>query len=216
MDAQSLIAKRIALELRDGMLVNLGIGIPTLVANFIPASTHIFFQSENGLIGTGPVPEHGMAQPWLTDAAGRPVTALPGACTFDSAMSFTLIRGGHVDVTVLGGLQVDEQGLLANWMIPGKMVPGMGGAMDLVTGAKRVIVAMQHSAKGKPKIVKRLSLPLTSARPVDLVVTELAVIAFPEGRATLLETAPGVSVEQVLAATEAELAVAENVPHMPI
>ena len=135
MDAQSLIAKRIALELRDGMLVNLGIGIPTLVANFIPASTHIFFQSENGLIGTGPVPEHGMAQPWLTDAAGRPVTALPGACTFDSAMSFALIRGGHVDVTVLGGLQVDQQGLLANWMIPGKMVPGMGGAMDLVTGA---------------------------------------------------------------------------------
>ena len=155
MDAQNLIAKRIALELRDGMLVNLGIGIPTLVANFIPPSTHIFFQSENGLIGTGPVPEHGMAQPWLTDAAGRPVTALPGACTFDSAMSFTLIRGGHVDVTVLGGLQVDQQGLLANWMIPGKMVPGMGGAMDLVTGAKRVIVAMQHSAKGKPKIVKR-------------------------------------------------------------
>jgi acetate CoA/acetoacetate CoA-transferase beta subunit len=216
MDAQTLIAKRIALELREGMLVNLGIGIPTLVANFIPASAHIFFQSENGLIGTGPVPEHGMAQPWLTDAAGRPVTALPGACTFDSAMSFALIRGGHVDVTVLGGLQVDQQGLLANWMIPGKMVPGMGGAMDLVTGAKRVIVAMQHSAKGKPKIVKRLSLPLTSARAVDLVVTELAVIAFPEGQAMLLETAPGVTVEQVLAATEAELAVCENVPHMPI
>ena len=216
MDAQNLIAKRIALELRDGMLVNLGIGIPTLVANFIPPSAHIFFQSENGLIGTGPVPEHGMIQPWLTDAAGRPVTALPGACTFDSAMSFALIRGGHVDVTVLGGLQVDQQGLLANWMIPGKMVPGMGGAMDLVTGAKRVIVAMQHSAKGKPKIVNRLSLPLTSARTVDLVVTELAVIAFSDGRATLLETAPGVTVEQVLAATEAHLAVAENVAQMPI
>jgi acetate CoA/acetoacetate CoA-transferase beta subunit len=216
MDAQNIIAKRIALELRDGMLVNLGIGIPTLVANFISPSTHIFFQSENGLIGTGPVPEHGMVQPWLTDAAGRPVTALPGACTFDSAMSFALIRGGHVDVTVLGGLQVDQQGLLANWMIPGKMVPGMGGAMDLVTGAKRVIVAMQHSAKGKSKIVRRLSLPLTSARPVDLVVTELAVIAFPEGRAMLVETAPDVSVEQVLATIEAELAVADNVPHMPI
>ena len=216
MDAQDLIAKRIALELRDGMLVNLGIGIPTLVANFIRPTAHIFFQSENGLIGTGPVPEHGMIQPWLTDAAGRPVTALPGACTFDSAMSFTLIRGGHVDVTVLGGLQVDQRGLLANWMIPGKMVPGMGGAMDLVTGAKRVIVAMQHSAKGKPKIVRRLSLPPTSARPVDLVVTELAVIAFPEGQATLLETAPGVTVEQVLAATEAELAVAQDVPYMPL
>src|SRR3974377_2382695 len=205
MDAQSLIAKRIALELRDCMLVNLGIGIPTLVANFIPASTHIFFQSENGLIGTGPVPEHGMAQPWLTDAAGKPVSALPGACTFDSAMSFTLLRGGHVDVTVLGGLQVDQQGLLANWMIPGKMVPGMGGAMDLVTGAKRVVVAMQHSAKGKPKIVRQCSLPLTSSRPVDLVVTDLAVIAFPNGRATLVETAPGVAVKDVLAQTEASL-----------
>ncbi len=216
MEAQERIARRIALELRDGMLVNLGIGIPTLVANFIPASSRIFFQSENGLIGTGPVPEHGMTQPWLTDAAGRPVTALPGACTFDSAMSFALIRGGHVDVTVLGGLQVDQQGLLANWMIPGKMVPGMGGAMDLVTGAKRVIVAMQHTAKGKPKVVKRLSLPLTSARPIDLLVTEMAVIAFPDGRATLLETAPDVTVEQVLAATEAELAVAADVVQMVV
>ena len=151
MDAQDLIAKRIALELRDGMLVNLGIGIPTLVANFVPASTHIFFQSENGLIGTGPVPEHGMAQPWLTDAAGRPVTALPGACTFDSAMSFTLIRGGHVDVTVLGGLQVDQHGLLANWMIPGKMVPGMGGAMDLVTGAKQSSWPCSTRPRASPK-----------------------------------------------------------------
>ncbi|HEX2724487.1 MAG TPA: CoA-transferase, partial [Beijerinckiaceae bacterium] len=140
MDAQELIARRIARELRDGMLVNLGIGIPTLVANFVPAGIHVFFQSENGLIGTGPVPEPGMALPWLTDAGGRPVTALPGASTFDSAMSFGLIRGGHVDLTILGGLQVDQGGHLANWMIPGKMVPGMGGAMDLVTGAKRVIV----------------------------------------------------------------------------
>src|SRR5262245_26835461 len=145
MDAQTIIAKRIAQELCDGMLVNLGIGIPTLVANFVPESMHVFFQSENGLIGTGAILEDGMAQPLLTDAAGRPVSALPGACTFDSAMSFALIRGGHVDVTVLGGLQVDQHGLLANWMIPGKMVPGMGGAMDLVTGAKRVFVAMQHS-----------------------------------------------------------------------
>jgi acetate CoA/acetoacetate CoA-transferase beta subunit len=207
MDAQSLIAKRIAQELRDGMLVNLGIGIPTLVANFVPKGIHVFFQSENGLVGTGPVPEPGMALPWLTDAGGKPVTALPGASTFDSATSFGLIRGGHLDLTVLGGLQVDQHGRLANWMVPGKMVPGMGGAMDLVAGAKRVIVAMQHTAKGRPKIVRECSLPLTSDRPVDLVVTELAVIGFPGGRATLLETAEGVTVEEVVAATEADLAI---------
>jgi len=216
MDAQTVIAKRIALELRDGMLVNLGIGIPTLVANFVPPGTHVYFQSENGLIGTGPIPEEAMAQPRLTDAGGRPVTAIPGACAFDSAFSFGLIRGGHVDVTVLGGLQVDERGLLANWMIPGKMVPGMGGAMDLVTGAKRVIVAMQHSAKGKPKVVKQCTLPLTSSRPVHLVVTELAVLAQVDGRLRLLETAPGVTVAQVLAATEAKLEVPATVPTMPI
>ncbi len=205
MDPQIIIAKRVAQELRDGMLVNLGIGIPTLVANFVPPGMHVFFQSENGLIGTGPVPEHGMALPFLTDAGGKPVTALPGACTFDSAMSFSLIRGGHLDLTVLGALEVDQQGILANWTIPGKLVPGMGGAMDLVTGAKRVIVAMQHTAKGKPKILKKVSLPVTSMRPVDLVVTELAVIAFRDGRATLIETMPGVSIEQVVAATEADL-----------
>jgi acetate CoA/acetoacetate CoA-transferase beta subunit len=216
MDPQTIIAQRIARELRDGMLVNLGIGIPTLVANYVPKGIHVFFQSENGLIGTGPIPEPGMALPWLTDAGGRPVTALPGASTFDSAMSFGLIRGGHVDLTVLGGLQVDQHGLLANWMIPGKMVPGMGGAMDLVTGAKRVVVAMQHTAKGQSKIVKACSLPLTSARPVDLVVTDLAVIAFPEGRATLVELADGVTVDQVLAATDADLIVPEQVPSMAV
>jgi acetate CoA/acetoacetate CoA-transferase beta subunit len=216
MDAQTIIARRIARELREGMLVNLGIGIPTLVADYVPAGMHVFFQSENGLIGTGPVPQEGLAQARLTDAGGRPVTALPGACAFDSAMSFGLIRGGHLDMTVLGGLQVDQHGLLANWMIPGKMVPGMGGAMDLVAGAKRVVVAMQHTAKGKPKIVNRCSLPLTSIRPVDLVVTELAVIAFPGGRATLVETAPGVGVQQVLAATEAALEVPERVPSMTL
>ena len=214
MDPQTIIAKRIAQELTDGMLVNLGIGIPTLVANHVPPGMHIFFQSENGLIGTGAPPAEGMHHPLLTDAGGKPVTALPGACTFDCAMSFGLIRGGHLDVTVLGALQVDASGLLANWMVPGKMVPGMGGAMDLVTGAKRVIVAMQHTAKGQPKIVRQCSLPLTSVRPVDLVVTELAVIAFPGGRATLLETAPGVTVDQVREATEAELAVSERVCSM--
>jgi acetate CoA/acetoacetate CoA-transferase beta subunit len=216
MDAQTIIAKRIAQELRSGMLVNLGIGIPTQVANHLPAGLHVFFQSENGLIGTGPIPEGGMAQRRLTDAAGRPVTALPGACTFDSAMSFGLIRGGHVDVTVLGGMQVDERGHLANWMIPGKLAPGMGGAMDLATGAKRVIIAMQHTAKGKPKILHKCNLPLTSVRPVDLVVTELAVISFQDGEARLVETAPGVSVEQVLAATEANLVVPGKVPSMSI
>jgi acetate CoA/acetoacetate CoA-transferase beta subunit len=216
MDAQDIIARRTARELRDGMLVNLGIGIPTLVAKYVPEGMHVFFQSENGLIGTGAPPEEGMAHPMLTDAGGRPVTALPGASTFDSAMSFGLIRGGHLDLTVLGGLQVDQNGQLANWTIPKKLVPGMGGAMDLVSGAKRVIVAMTHKAKGAAKIVKECTLPLTSTRRVDLVVTELAVIAFPDGRATLLETAPGVSTSHVAAATEAELAIPEKVPEMAL
>jgi acetate CoA/acetoacetate CoA-transferase beta subunit len=214
MEPQEIIARRIARELKPGMLVNLGIGIPTLVANYVPEGMRVFFQSENGLIGTGCPPEEGMAHRTLTDAGGRPVTALPGASTFDSAMSFGLIRGGHLDLAVLGGLQVDQAGQLANWMIPGKMVPGMGGAMDLVTGAKRVVVAMQHTAKGATKIVKQCKLPVTSLRPVDLVVTELAVIAFRDGRATLLETAPNVSVAQVKAATEAELSVPDQVPEM--
>src|SRR5262244_1544683 len=194
MEPQVVIARRIAQELRDGMLVNLGIGIPTLVANYLPPGVHVFFQSENGLIGTGAVPEAGMHHRLLTDAGGRPVTALPGASTFDSATSFGLIRGGHLGMTV----------------------PGMGGAMDLVSGAKRVVIAMQHTAKGKSKIVRACRLPLTSVRPVDLVVTELAVIAFPNGHATLLETAPGVVVADVLAATEAELLVSDDVRPMPL
>lgn len=216
MDAQEIIARRVAQELKSGNLVNLGIGIPTLVANYVSPDLKVFFQSENGLIGTGPIPEQGLEHPLLTDAGGRPISALPGASTFDSAMSFGLIRGGHVDVTVLGGLQVDVHGYLANWMIPGKMVPGMGGAMDLVTGARRVIVAMQHAAKGKSKIVRQCTLPLTSARPVDLVVTDLAVIGFLNGKATLVETAPDVSVGEVLAVTDAELAVSAKVPEMKL
>jgi acetate CoA/acetoacetate CoA-transferase beta subunit len=216
MEPQEIIARRIARELKSGMLVNLGIGIPTQVANYLPEGLHVFFQSENGLIGTGSPPEEGMAHPTLTDAGGRPVTALPGASTFDSAMSFGLIRGGHLDLTVLGGLQVDQAGHLANWTIPKKMVPGMGGAMDLVSGAKRVIVAMQHTAKGKPKIMKKCTLPITSTRRVELVVTELAVIAFPDGRATLLETGPGITVAQVVAATDAELVVPKDVPEMSL
>ena len=216
MDAQIIIARRVARELHAGDLVNLGIGIPTLVANYVPPELKVFFQSENGLIGTGPIPEQGMTHPLLTDAGGRPISALPGASTFDSAMSFGLIRGGHVDVTVLGGLQVDAHGQLANWMIPGKMVPGMGGAMDLVSGAKRVIVAMQHAAKGKSKVVAKCTLPLTSTRPVSLVVTDMAVIAFPDGKATLLETAPNVSIAEVVAVTDAELDIPDTVPEMNI
>ena len=215
MDAQTLIAKRIAQELRHGMLVNLGIGIPTLVANYVPAGMHVYFQSENGLIGTAPAVD-GMHHPLLTDAGGKPVSALPGACSFDSAMSFGLIRGGHLDMTVLGAPAGRRRGPSRQLDDPRKMVPGMGGAMDLVSGARRVIVAMQHTAKGQPKIVRQCSLPLTSVRPVDLVVTELAVIGFPGGRATLLETAPGVTVGQVREATQAELAVSERVATMAL
>jgi acetate CoA/acetoacetate CoA-transferase beta subunit len=216
MDAKTVIVKRIALELGDGMLVNLGIGMPTEVANHVPAGMIVFFQSENGIIGMGARPPEGMEARHLTDAGGMPITALPGAASFDSAFSFGLIRGGHLDLTVLGGLQVDAQGRLANWMIPGKMVPGMGGAMDLVTGAKRVVVAMTHTAKGAPKIVPECSLPLTSLRPVSLVVTELAVIEPTEAGLALKERAPGVPVAAILAATEAPLLVPEQVPEMPL
>src|SRR4051794_5769255 len=216
MDAQTVIARRVATELRTGDLVNLGVGIPTLVANYVPPDLKVFFQSENGLIGTGPIPEQGMAHPHLTDAGGRPISALPGASTFDSAMSFGLIRGGHVDVTVLGGLQGDAHGHLANWMIPGKMVPGMGGAMDLVSGAKRGIVAMQHAAKGKSKIGAKCTLPLTSTSPVILVVTDMAVIAFPDCKAPLLEIAPNVSIAEVVSVTDPELVIPDTPPEMKI
>jgi acetate CoA/acetoacetate CoA-transferase beta subunit len=216
MDAKTLIAKRVALELKAGALVNLGIGLPTLVANYVPADVLVAFQSENGIIGMGPVPEEGMEEPTLTDAGGGYITALPGAASFDSAMSFGLIRGGHLDVTVLGGLQVDQKGLLANWMIPGKMVPGMGGAMDLVSGAKRVIIAMTHTAKGKPKIVRECILPLTSARPVNTVVTEMAVLKSSDQGLVLKEVAPGISVDDVVQNTEAELIIPAEVPEMSI
>ncbi len=216
MDEKTIIAKRVACELHGGDLVNLGIGLPTLVARYIPPGVEVFFQSENGIIGMAPVPEAGMEDEYLTDAGGGYIGAIPGACSLDSCLSFGLIRGGHLDVTVLGGLQVDEQGHLANWTVPGKMVPGMGGAMDLVTGAKRVIVAMTHLAKGAPKIVKRCSLPLTALRRVDLVVTELAVIAPTSEGLVLKEVAPGVSRDRVLAATEVSLIVPPRVPEMPI
>lgn len=214
MDAKELIARRVAREIAPGMLVNLGIGLPSLVANFVPASLGVFFQAENGVIGLGARPPEGMEDPHLTDAGGGFVSAVPGAASIDSAMSFGLIRGGHLDMTVLGGLQVDEAGFLANWKVPGKMVPGMGGAMDLVTGAARVVVAMQHAAKGASKIVPRCTLPLTALRRVDLVVTDLAVIEpGPEGL-HLRERAPGVSVAEIIAATGATLIVPAEVPEM--
>jgi acetate CoA/acetoacetate CoA-transferase beta subunit len=216
MDAKDIIVKRVAGELRSGMLVNLGIGMPTEVANHVPPGMTVYFQSENGLIGMGARPPEGMEDPHLTDAGGAFITALPGAVAFDSAFSFGLIRGGHLDMTVLGGLQVDGGGLLANWMIPGKMVPGMGGAMDLVTGAKKVVVAMTHTNKGRPKIVRDCSLPLTSARPVSLIVTEMAVIEPTVDGLVLRERAPGVSVDQIREATQAELLAMGDVPEMTL
>jgi acetate CoA/acetoacetate CoA-transferase beta subunit len=216
MDDKVLIAKRVARELKDGSLVNLGIGLPTMVPMYLPPGIDVYFQSENGIIGMAPVPGAGMEEPSLTDAGGGFVGAIPGAASIDSCLSFGLIRGGHLDLTILGGLEVDEQGRLANWMVPGKMLPGMGGAMDLVTGAKRVIVAMFHTAKGKPKILKRCTLPLTSVRRVNLIVTEMAVIEPTDEGLVLRETAPGVSIERVIAATEASLIVPEHVPEMPI
>ncbi|HDR28861.1 3-oxoacid CoA-transferase subunit B [Rhodovulum sp.] len=214
MDAKEIIARRVAQELRAGMLVNLGIGLPSMVASFVPDGLQVFFQAENGVIGLGSRPPEGMEDRDLTDAGGGFVTAVPGAASIDSAMSFGLIRGGHLDMTVLGGLQVDERGHLANWMVPGRMVPGMGGAMDLVTGAKRVVVAMVHSAKGAPKIVPECTLPLTAARRVSLIVTEMAVIEPTDDGLVLRETGPGVSVEDIRAATTATLIVPDDLGRM--
>jgi acetate CoA/acetoacetate CoA-transferase beta subunit len=214
MEAKEIIARRVCREIRPGMLVNLGIGLPSLVANYVPADFGVFFQAENGVIGMGARPPEGMEDPDLTDAGGSFVTAVPGAAAIDSAMSFGLIRGGHLDMTVLGGLEVDARGYLANWMVPGKMVPGMGGAMDLVTGAKRVVVAMQHSARGASKIVPECTLPLTALRRVSLIVTELAVIEPTDDGLVLRERAPGVDVETILAATAAPLIVPQDVPEM--
>ena len=214
MDDKTLIARRVAQELRPGFLVNLGIGLPTLVAALVPRDANIFFQSENGIVGMQAILEEGLEADDLTDAGGSPISAVPGAATFDSAMSFGLIRGGHLDVTVLGGLQVDRLGRLANWMVPGSLVPGMGGAMDLVTGARRVIVAMTHSAKGRSKIVDICTLPITSERRVDLIVTELAVLEPTLAGLLLKELAPGVDADQVQLATDTRLIVPGHVPSM--
>lgn len=216
MEAKDIIARRVAREIKPEMLVNLGIGLPSLVANHLPKDVHVFFQAENGVIGLGPRPPEGMEDEDLTDAGGGFVTAMPGAASIDSAMSFGLIRGGHLDMTVLGGLEVDERGYLANWMVPGKMVPGMGGAMDLVAGAKKVIVAMVHTAKGGHKIVPRCSLPITAARPVSLIVTEMAVIAPTDRGLVLLERGPGVSLREIEDATGASLIVDGDPPEMAL
>ncbi len=213
MDAKTIIAARVAQEFKDGDIVNLGIGIPTLAANFIPPSVQIILQSENGFVGLMPL--DGEMDPDCVNAGGKPVSIQPGGAVFDSAMSFAIIRGGHVSATVLGALEVDQEGNLANWMVPGKMVPGMGGAMDLVVGAKKVIVAMEHTAKGDvPKILRQCTLPLTAKQEVDLIVTNLCVFEVTANGLVLTELAPGVTQEQVQAVTEAEFIVADSLRTM--
>lgn len=213
LDVKTIIARRVALELRNGDVVNLGIGLPTLVANYLPQEISVILHSENGFVGLGPI--DGSINPNLVNAGGQPAGVIPGAAIFDSAMSFALIRGGHVDVTVLGGLQVDEEGNLANWMVPGKMIPGMGGAMDLVVGAKKVIVAMEHCAKdGSTKILNKCTLPLTGKEVVSMIVTELGVFTIGENGLILEEIAEGISIEALRSKTEANFIVSPNVQTM--
>lgn len=215
MDNKEKIARRAAKFLKDGELVNLGIGIPTLVGNFVDPDTEVLLQSENGFIGLGPAPEPGKEEKDVVNAGGHPVTMVTGGVCFDSNMSFALIRGGHVTTTMLGAFEVDEEGNIANWMIPGKKVPGMGGAMDLLVGAKTVIITMEHTTKdGEPRILKRCTLPLTAKNVVDYVVTELCVLHFTDEGLVLEEVAEGVTVEEVVAKTEAKLIIPEEVKVM--
>ena len=215
-EMREVIAKRAAQELHDGDVVNLGIGIPTLIPNYLPEGVTVTLQTENGAMGMGPTPEEGKEDKNLINAGGGAITLLPGACTFDSATSFAIIRGGHVNVSFLGALQVDEKGNLANWIIPGKMAPGMGGAMDLVVGAKRVILTMEHTQKGAPKILKECTLPLTAAGQVNMIITEMGVMDItPEG-IVLKELHPEFTVEQVQAATEAKLIISPDLKPMDI
>ncbi|TCL34499.1 acetate CoA/acetoacetate CoA-transferase beta subunit [Anaerospora hongkongensis] len=215
MDAKEIIARRVAMELKDGDLVNLGIGIPTLVTDYIPQGITVTLHSENGFVGLGP--DNGLADPDVVNAGGKPASVAPGGAMFDSLMSFAIVRGGHLTMTVLGALEVDQYGNLANWMVPGKIVPGMGGAMDLVSGAKRVIVAMEHTAKdGSAKILKQCTLPLTGKAVVDMIVTNLAVFHFSGGRLILSELAPGATVEQVISNTEADFVIPPDIKIMPI
>lgn len=213
---QAFIAKRVAQELTEGSIVNLGIGLPTLVSNFVPEDKNILIHAENGFLGLGPVPLEGQEDRDIVNAGGACVTILPGGVFFDSATSFGIIRGGHLDVTVLGALEVDEMGNIANYMIPGKMVPGMGGAMDLLSGAKRVIVAMEHTAKGNPKLVEKCSLPLTAVAAVDLIITEMGVIEVtPEGF-VLKEYNPEYTLAQIQEATQAKLIISDDLKVMQV
>ena len=213
-DIKPFIARRAAKEMHDGDVVNLGIGLPTLIPNYLPEGVEVILQSENGMIGMGPTPAQGEEDPWMINAGGGFITHVPGASTFDSATSFGIIRAGHVDVSVLGAMQVDENGDLANWMIPGKKTPGMGGAMDLLVGARRVILTMEHTAKGNPKILKKCTLPLTAKGQVNMIITEMGVMEItPEG-IVLTEINPEFTVEQVQAATEATLIISPNLKNM--
>src|SRR5690554_1018586 len=214
MNPKELIARRVAKELKDGDVVNLGIGLPTMVADYVDHSLDITFQSENGMLGLAAAPDKDHEDFDLTNAGGSPVTMSIGGVFFDSATSFGIIRGGHVDITVLGSLQVDEEGNIANWIIPGKMVPGMGGAMDLLVGAKKVIVAMQHTSKDKPKILKKCTLPFTAIKEVDMIVTELGVMEITTEGILLTELAPGVSIEDIQNVTEAKLIISDHLKVM--
>ena len=209
-EIRNFIARRAAKELKDGDVVNLGIGLPTAIPNFLPQGVNVILQSENGLIGMGPTPEEGKENPFYTNAGGGFISTTEGASSFDSATSFGIIRGGHVDVSILGAMQVDEQGDLANWMIPGKKTPGMGGAMDLLVGAKKVILTMEHTAKGNHKILKKCRLPLTAAGQVNMIITEMGVMEITPKGIVLTEINPEFTVEQVQAATEAQLIISEN------
>lgn len=212
--AKNIIARRIAREFKNNQLVNLGIGLPTMVVNHIPKGVNVILQSENGMIGMGPAPEAGKENPEITNAGGAMVSILPYGCYFDSAMSFALIRGKHVEYTVLGALEVDQEGSLASWIIPGKRVPGMGGAMDLVVGAKNVIVSTLHTERGKPKILKQCQLPLTAKHVVNMIVTELAVFRITPGGLALLEINKDSSIEEIKAHTEADFIISDQLKTM--
>jgi acetate CoA/acetoacetate CoA-transferase beta subunit len=213
-DPKEIIAARVAKELKDGDVVNLGIGLPTMVANFLPEGVHIILQSENGIMGMGPAAEKGKEDVDIVNAGAQYVTVNPGAMFFDSATSFGIIRGGHVDATILGALEVDRHGNLSNWIVPGKMVPGMGGAMDLVVGAKKVIIAMQHTQKGAHKILKECRLPYTAVGVVDMIITEMGVMEVTKDGIVLTELHPNYTIEQIQEATEAELTVSPDLKPM--